>query len=92
MLERLREGAAPAAILKDLEKDRAGHGLAAARDHRRQGQAAFFDGGNIYSIGARACVGRDCVAVGNILRNTDVVDAMVRSFEANEAQPRCPSA
>ena len=27
------------------------------------------------------------MAVGNILRSTDVVDAMVQSFESNEAQP-----
>src|SRR5919107_1067594 len=51
-----------------------------------KGQAAFFNGGNIYSV-SKGLVGRDCVAVGNILRNTDVVDAMVQSFEANEAKP-----
>ena len=49
-------------------------------------EAAFFNGGNIYSV-FKGLVGRDCVAVGNIIRSTDVVDTMVKSFEANEAQP-----
>jgi uncharacterized Ntn-hydrolase superfamily protein len=86
MLARLREGAAPAAILKDFEKSETGIGWRQLAIIDAQGQAAFFNGGNIYSV-FKGLVGRDCVAVGNILRNTDVVDAMVQSFEANEAQP-----
>ena len=86
MLERLREGAAPAAILKDFEKTETGIGWRQLAIIDAQGQAAFFNGGNIYSV-FKGLVGRDCVAVGNILRNTDVVDAMVQSFEANEDQP-----
>lgn len=31
--------------------------------------------------------GRDCVALGNIVRSTDVTDAMVRAFEADPALP-----
>lgn len=49
------------------------------------GRAAFFNGSKIASI-AKGRVGRDCVAIGNILRTTEVVDAMVESFEANEAE------
>jgi uncharacterized Ntn-hydrolase superfamily protein len=86
MLERLREGAAPAAILKDFEKSETGIGWRQLAIIDAKGKAAFFNGGNIYSV-FKGLVGRDCVAVGNILRNTDVVDAMVQSFEANEAQP-----
>ena len=86
MLERLREGAAPAAILKDFEKSETGIGWRQLAIIDTKGQAAFFNGGNIYSV-FKGLVGRDCVAVGNIIRNTDVVDAMVKSFEANEAQP-----
>lgn len=86
MLERLREGAAPAAILKDFEKTEAGIGWRQLAIIDAKGQAAFFNGSNIYSV-FKGVVGRDCVAVGNIIRNTDVVDAMVQSFEANEAQP-----
>lgn len=86
MLERLREGAAPAAILKDFEKTETGIGWRQLAIIDAKGQAAFFNGSNIYSV-FKGLVGRDCVAVGNILRNTDVVDAMVQSFEANEAEP-----
>ena len=86
MLERLREGAAPAAILKDLEKSEPGIGWRQLAIIDAKGQAAFFNGSNIYSV-VKGLVGRDCVAVGNILRSTDVVNAMVQSFEANEAQP-----
>jgi uncharacterized Ntn-hydrolase superfamily protein len=86
MLERLREGAAPAAILKDFEKSEPGIGWRQLAIIDAKGQAAFFNGSNIYSV-FKGVVGRDCVAVGNIIRNTDVVDAMVKSFEANEAEP-----
>lgn len=86
MLERLREGAAPAAILKDFEKSEAGIGWRQLAIIDAKGQAAFFNGSNIYSV-FKGLVGRDCVAVGNIIRTTDVVDAMVQSFEANEAEP-----
>jgi uncharacterized Ntn-hydrolase superfamily protein len=86
MLERLREGAAPAAILKDFEKTETGIGWRQLAIIDTKGRAAFFNGGNIYSV-FKGLVGRDCVAAGNILRNTDVVDAMVQSFEADEAQP-----
>ncbi|SEP15055.1 Uncharacterized conserved protein, Ntn-hydrolase superfamily [Rhodospirillales bacterium URHD0017] len=86
MLERLREGAAPAAILKDFEKSETGIGWRQLAIIDTKGQAAFFNGANIYSV-FKGLVGRDCVAVGNIIRSTDVVDAMVKSFEANEAQP-----
>ncbi len=86
MLERLREGAAPSAILKDFEKSEVGIGWRQLAIIDAKGEAAFFNGSNIYSV-FKGLVGRDCVAVGNILRNTDVVDAMVQSFEANEAEP-----
>jgi uncharacterized Ntn-hydrolase superfamily protein len=86
MLARLRDGMAPAAIIQDFEKTEPGLGWRQLAIIDAQGQAAFFNGGNIYSI-FKGRIGHDCVAVGNILRNTDVVDAMVQSFEANEAQP-----
>jgi uncharacterized Ntn-hydrolase superfamily protein len=86
MLERLRDGTAPTAILKDFEKTETGIGWRQLAIIDAKGQAAFFNGSNIYSV-FKGLVGRDCVAVGNILRNTDVVDAMVQSFEANEAEP-----
>jgi uncharacterized Ntn-hydrolase superfamily protein len=86
MLERLRGGEAPAAILKDFAESEPGIGWRQLAIIDAKGQAAFFNGSNIYSV-FKGLVGRDCVAVGNILRNTDVVDAMVQSFETNEPQP-----
>ena len=86
ILERLRRGAAPEAIMHELEaadpdlKWRQIAVLAA------DGKAAFFNGARITSI-AKARIGRDCVAAGNILRTTAVVDAMVETFEKNEDQP-----
>lgn len=86
VLERLREGVAPAAILKDFEKSEPGIGWRQLAIIDAKGQAAFYNGSNIYSV-VKGLVGRDCVAVGNIIRSTGVVDAMVKSFEANEAEP-----
>lgn len=86
MLARLREGMAPPDIIRGFEKTEPGLAWRQLAIIDAKGQAAFFNGGNIYSI-VKGRVGRDCVAVGNILRNTDVVDAMVDSFEANESQP-----
>jgi len=82
----LRAGVAPDEIVRDLElrdphlKWRQLAILAA------DGRGAFFNGAKITSI-HKGWVGRDCVAVGNIIRTTEVVDAMVESFEQSEAQP-----
>jgi uncharacterized Ntn-hydrolase superfamily protein len=85
-LERLRTGTAPDAILQGFQKGETGLGWRQLAIIDARGQAAFFNGDKIYSI-HKGKVGRDCVAAGNILRNTDVVDAMVASFEAESAQP-----
>jgi uncharacterized Ntn-hydrolase superfamily protein len=86
ILERLSHGESPEAILNGLE---------AADPHLQWRQlaviaadsrAAFFNGGRISSI-AKGRVDRNCVAVGNILRTTEVVDAMVETFETIEAEP-----
>ncbi len=50
------------------------------------GKGAFFNGRKITST-AKGRGGCDCVAAGNILRSTKVVDAMVEDFEANADQP-----
>lgn len=85
MLEGLQSGAPPDAVLHALEAGdptlRWRQLAAIAAD----GKAAFFNGSKINSI-AKGRAGRDCVAIGNILRTTDVVDAMVETFEANEAE------
>ncbi len=70
-------------------------GIVAATPHRGWRQLAVIDaaGGTAHYTGAkvRAAVsvteGRDCVALGNILRNEDVAPAMVAAFEADAELP-----
>jgi uncharacterized Ntn-hydrolase superfamily protein len=86
ILEHLKRGMAPEAIVAQLERgdpDLAWRQLAVIA---ADGKAAFFNGARITSI-AKGRIGRDCVAAGNILRSTTVVDAMVESFETNQDQP-----
>jgi uncharacterized Ntn-hydrolase superfamily protein len=51
-----------------------------------QGRSAHYSGGNIRSIHA-GVAGKDCVAVANVVRSTEVPAAMVRAFEAEPARP-----
>ena len=85
ILEKLRRGGAPDAIIQELEKADPNLGWRQLAVLDAGGKGAFFNGAKITSI-TKGKTGRDCVAAGNILRNTDVVDAMVESFEVNEAQ------
>jgi uncharacterized Ntn-hydrolase superfamily protein len=86
MLEGLRGGAAPDAVLQALEAADPNLRWRQLAAIAADGRAAFFNGSRITSI-AKGRVGRDCVAIGNILRTPSVVDAMVESFEANEPEP-----
>jgi uncharacterized Ntn-hydrolase superfamily protein len=86
ILARLRAGQAPEAIVADLARSDSNLGWRQLAVLAADGRGAFFNGGKITSI-AKGRVGRDCVAAGNILRTTNVVDAMVDSFEANAEQP-----
>ena len=86
MLGQLRSGRAPEAIVKELEKSDPNLHWRQLALIAQDGRGAFFTGAKITSI-AKGRVGRDCVAAGNILRTPQVVDAMVESFEQNEAQP-----
>jgi uncharacterized Ntn-hydrolase superfamily protein len=85
MLEGLQGGAAPDAVLRALEAGDPNLKWRQLAAIAADGRAAFFNGSRITSI-AKGRVGRDCVAIGNILRTTQVVDAMVESFEASEAE------
>jgi uncharacterized Ntn-hydrolase superfamily protein len=85
ILERLKRGSSPEAIVRDLEKtdpDLRWRQLAVIA---ADGRGAVFNGAKITSI-VKAKVGRNCAAAGNILRNTAVVDAMISTFEENENQ------
>ena len=85
MLQRLRGGEAPEATMRGLEGGDPNLKWRQLAAIAADGRAAFFNGSKITSI-AKGRVGRDCVAIGNILRTTDVVDAMVKRFEASEAE------
>ena len=85
ILERLKGGSSPEAIIADLEKADPNLKWRQLAVMAADGKAAFFHGAKVVSV-TKGRIGRDCVAAGNILRTTDVVDAMVESFEANEAQ------
>lgn len=85
ILEGLQRGESPDAVLRALEAADLNLKWRQLAAIAADGTAAFFNGSKITSI-AKGRVGRDCVAVGNILRTVDVVDAMVESFEANAAE------
>jgi uncharacterized Ntn-hydrolase superfamily protein len=84
MLAGLRAGKAPDTVLQDLERTDPNLKWRQLAVIAADGRGAFFTGSKINSI-AKGRIGRDCVGVGNILRTTDVVDAMVESFEASVA-------
>ncbi len=52
----------------------------------REGRTASFSGASVKPERAEAH-GRDCVALGNIVRSQEVPAAMVRAFEADPAAP-----
>jgi uncharacterized Ntn-hydrolase superfamily protein len=86
ILERLKRGSSPEAILQDLEATDPNLKWRQLAVITADGKSAFFNGAKITSV-SKGRVGRDCVAVGNILRSTTVVDAMVETFEESEDQP-----
>jgi uncharacterized Ntn-hydrolase superfamily protein len=85
ILARLKAGSSPETIIHELEKSDPDLGWRQLAVIAADGRGAVFNGARITSI-VKATVGRNCAAAGNILRTTDVVDAMVWSFEANENQ------
>ncbi len=86
ILERLRNGVSPETAVRDLERDEPGIGWRQLAVLGATGKGAFLNGARITSI-TKASVGVNCVAAGNILRTTAVVDAMVSTFEESEDQP-----
>ncbi len=86
ILARLRKGEAPDAIVTDLGRNEPNIGWRQLAVMAADGKAAFFHGAKILST-KNGKIGRDCVAIGNIIRNTTVVDAMISAFEGCEDQP-----
>jgi uncharacterized Ntn-hydrolase superfamily protein len=85
ILARLKSGSTPEAAIHDLEHGEPNMGWRQLAVIDADGKGAVFNGGKITSV-LNAKVGRNCAAAGNILRSTDVVDAMITSFEQNEDQ------
>jgi len=85
ILARLGRGLSPEAIVHDLMESEPNLKWRQLAVLGADGTGAFFNGAKITSI-AKGKLGRNCVAAGNILRTTAVVDAMVETFEANEEQ------
>jgi len=86
ILAGLKKGEAPDAIVADLGKNEPNIGWRQLAVMAADGKAAFFHGAKILST-KNGKIGRDCVAIGNIIRSTTVVDAMVAAFEGCEDQP-----
>ena len=86
ILAGLKKGEAPDAIVADLGKNEPNIGWRQLAVMAADGKAAFFHGAKILST-RNGKIGRDCVAIGNIIRSTTVVDAMVAAFEGCEDQP-----
>jgi uncharacterized Ntn-hydrolase superfamily protein len=86
ILALLEHGVSPDAAIHELEKGDPNLGWRQLAVIANDGKGAVFSGQKITSV-HKARVGRNCVAAGNILRTTEVVDAMVASFEAGDDQP-----
>lgn len=85
ILARLKQGVAPQAIIDDLHKNEPNLGWRQLAVIAADGKAAHYNGAKILSV-KNQIVGKDCVAVGNILRTPKVIDVMVETFEANADQ------
>src|SRR3979490_1878858 len=85
ILELLKRGSSPEAIIHDLEKTDPDLRWRQLAVMAADGRGVIFNGAKITSV-LKANVGRNCAAAGNILRSTAVVDAMVSTFEENEDQ------
>jgi uncharacterized Ntn-hydrolase superfamily protein len=86
ILARLKKGEAPDAIVAGLGRNEPNIAWRQFAVIAADSRAAFFHGAKVIST-RNGKVGRDCVAIGNIIRSTGVVDAMISAFEGCEDQP-----
>jgi uncharacterized Ntn-hydrolase superfamily protein len=84
-LDFLAHGLSAEETIKALVASTPHHGWRQLAVIDANGRTAHFSGANIRSIHAGVS-GQDCVAVGNVIRSTEVPAAMVRAFEAQPAQ------
>lgn len=80
-LDLLAEGLSAAAVLEKLTQGVAGIGWRQLAVVDREGRTAAYHGARISSVHSDHH-GAGCVAIGNIISNTDVTRAMVAAFEA----------
>ena len=85
-LEFLQLGLSPEETIKALVASTPHHGWRQLAVLDAKGRSAHYSGGNIRSIHAGVS-GKDCVAVGNVIRSTEVPAAMVRAFEEEPENP-----
>ena len=81
-LELLEQGLPAQAVLGRLTEGVPGIGWRQLAVVDREGNAAAFHGDRITSVHS-AHVGAGCIAIGNIIRSTEVTRAMVAAFEAD---------
>jgi len=86
ILALLKRGISAEATVHELEASEPNLGWRQLAVVAADGSGSVFSGNKISST-HKGRVGRDCAAAGNILRNVEVVDAMVESFEASQEQP-----
>jgi uncharacterized Ntn-hydrolase superfamily protein len=85
-LQFLELGLSPEETIKALVASTPHHGWRQLAVVDAKGRSAHYSGHNIRSIHAGVS-GKDCVAVANVVKSTDVPAAMVRAFEAEPGKP-----
>jgi len=78
ILQRLKDGASPEAIVADLERNEPNLGWRQLVVLDDTGKGAVFNGARITSV-MNAKIGRNCAAAGNILRKAQAVEPRVVS-------------
>ena len=85
-LDLLEDGHSADAVIEELTQNDPTIGWRQLAVIDSDGQTAFFHGDRIKSIHAES-QGKDCCAIGNIIRNEDVPKAMTDAFEADPNEP-----
>ncbi|MGH6870439.1 MAG: DUF1028 domain-containing protein [Rhizomicrobium sp.] len=86
ILEFLKQGLSPAKAISELEQSDPDLKWRQLGVISVSGECAFFNGAKITSI-KNTLIGNNCVAAGNVLHNSKVVDQMISTFEQSENEP-----
>jgi uncharacterized Ntn-hydrolase superfamily protein len=85
-LEFLELGLSPPEAMQALVASTPHHGWRQLAVLDAKGRSSHYSGHQIRSIHAGAS-GKDCVAIANVVKSTEVPSAMVRAFEAEPGKP-----